>query len=175
MAMKTKEFTSFGVGYRIKQMSAAAAFAVFVARDADPHPLEALAGMEAFDSERGFVPLNDEMSVNTLVRDTRTIVKPRLVLNGLIKVAFDFNCGFLKGRKRIRVPSYLRSDSEPQELDGEDPVLSALVAEDKATLRELEEYYSLEDAFRIYDIYFRDRLERAKAQHAAMKEAKSKR
>lgn len=173
--MKTKMFESFGVRYQVAQMSAAKAFAVFLAQGADPEPLEALAGMFVLDSERGAVPLNDEMSVNTFVRDTRTIVKPRLVLNGLIAVAFDFNCGFLKSRKHIRVPSYLRSKSEPQESEGEDPVLSVLIAEDKATLRELEEHYSLADAFRIYDIYFRDKLNKAEAQHAAIQEAKSKR
>jgi hypothetical protein len=175
MSMKTKMFESFGVRYQVTQMSAAKAFAVFLAQGADPEPLDALAGMVVLDSERGAVPLNDQVSVNTFVRDTRTIVKPRLVLNGLVAVAFDFNCGFLKSRKRIKVPSYLRSDSEPQELGGEDPVLSALIADDKATLRELEEYYSLEDAFRIYDVFFNAQLSKAKAQHAAMKEAKSRR
>lgn len=175
MAMKSKVFESFGVRYRITQMSAAAAFAVFIAPNSDPNPIDALAGMEVQDGENGWIPLNDEMSVNTLVRDTRTIVKPRLVLNGLIKVAFDYNCGFLKDRKRIKVPSYLRSVSNEHDTGDEDPVLSALIAEDKATLRELEEYYSLEDAFRIYDVSFRDKLVKAKAQHAAMKEAQKRR
>jgi hypothetical protein len=176
MAMKSKVFESFGVRYRIKQMSAAAAFAVFIAPDADPKPLEALAGLEVFDAERGWVELNDAGSLDAYVRDTVGAIKPRLVLSGLIKVAFDFNLGFLKDRRRIRVPSYLRADSDgPDDDSGEDPVLSALIADRQATLRELQEDYSLEDSFRIYDISFRDKLEKAKASYAAIKEAKARR
>jgi hypothetical protein len=175
MAILTKEFESFGVRYRIKQMSAAAATAVFLARDADPEPLEALVGVDALDPNSGWIILNSAANVDTYVRDNRNIVQPRLALNGLIAVAFDFNCGFLKDRRRIRVPSYLRSNAEMDDMGGEDPVLSTLVAEGKATLRELEEVYSLRDAFRIYDIFFRDRLEKAKAQHAAIAEAKANR
>jgi hypothetical protein len=173
MARKTDEAELFGVRYRITQMSAAEAFPFIVSKN-EPRPLEMLRGV-CVKAESGWFDLNVDTYVDTYVRDTRNIFQPRLVLNGLLMFVAGFNWGFLERRSSPKVPTYLRSDSAARQVDGEDPVLTALVAADKATLHELETYYSLEDAFRIYDILFVDQLNKAQASYDAAQEAKRKR
>jgi len=169
-----KEFTMFGQDYRLMQVSAASAF-LYMNVDRDPKTeLLALIEGAAIKVEGCWVTL-DEAAINKHVKDRIGVMQPRFVLKALIKVANDLNFGFLQGRKSFTVPSYLRSnhDYEVRHIEGESPVLGMLVADGKATLKELQEFYSLEDAFRIYDILFVEKLNAADAQHEVFTKAKA--
>lgn len=67
-------------------------------------------------------------------------------------VVYDFSFGFLKTWKGVKVPRRFISDAKSVSTEYTDPLISQLIQEDYASLRELEEYYSLEDAFRMFDI-----------------------
>ncbi|MEM5370274.1 hypothetical protein V4C53_30130 [Paraburkholderia azotifigens] len=166
------EFDSFGVRYRMKQMAAADAFRVFINAQ-DLGPLDMMRDVSV-KTDSGWVELFDESNLNTFVRDNKHIVQPREVLNGLISVVSEFNWGFLKHRQQLKVPSYLRGNSEVKSVEGIDPVMGTLIAAGKATLIELETHYSLEDAFKIYDILCNDQINKAQAQYDAVQAAKSK-
>jgi hypothetical protein len=163
---KTKEFMLFGFAYRMTQLSAARAFDRLLSDEEseDILPLLATASIDG-------VVLDNKKAINELVKDKMDIMQPRMVLNSLAQIINEFNFGFIGRRKEARIPSYLRSyaESESKNHSVESPILGLLIAESKATLRELEEYYSLEDAFRLYDIIFLNKLNQAEAQHAATK------
>jgi hypothetical protein len=157
---KTKEFMVFGNKYRITQLAAAVAFDRISKGSDDFFPLLETATIDG-------VRLDTKEAINEKVKDSLDFIKPRLVLSSLVDVINDFNFGFFDKRKPPKLPNYMRSTSEdvPRHSD-ESPVIGLLVAEGKATLRELEEYYSLEDAFRLYDIIFIDKLNQAEVQYA---------
>ncbi len=159
---KTQEFPLFGFKYQMKQISAVEGFERILKEDV---PILPLLGTVKIDG----VPLDNEAVINELVFDKIQVMQPRLVLKSLITIVNDFNFGFMDKRKEVRVPSYLRSESSIPNHTVDSPILAALIAEDKATLRELEEYYSLEDAFRLYDIIFAQKLNEAESQYAASK------
>lgn len=163
---KKKNFPLFGFNYQMTQLSAMVAFDRITSDSTDILPL-----MESVSIDG--VPLNNRAIINEKVVDKIGWIKPRLVLNALIFEINDFNFGFLNIRKQVKVPSHLLSGDRPEPLSKQymdsSPILAMLVSEGKTTLRELEEYYSLEDAFRLYDIIFFDKLDEAEANYASMK------
>lgn len=173
MARQTKEFEAFGVRYRVQQMAAYDAFR-FVMMEAQPDPLEVLRGAHV-QRDGAWVALDSAAAIDTCVRDAASILQPRQVLSGLISVVSDFNWGFLSTRKQERVPSYLRSDSKVRGVDGVSPIMSAIIAAGKASLRELQEFYSLRDAFEIFDVLFVDSLNKAQASYDSAQAMKAKR
>src|SRR6266702_6543842 len=103
MARETKEVSAFGVRYRITQMPAAEAFRLMVAGDS-ARPLDILAGVSVHsEGAGGWVPLDSGATIDTYVRDNINVMQPRFVLNGLMGVVTDFNWGFIKERKSVRV------------------------------------------------------------------------
>jgi hypothetical protein len=163
---KKKEISMFGLTYQMTQMSAVAGFDKITADGSD-----ILSMLETVSIDG--VMLNNKTVINEKVKDTVGWIKPRLVLNGLLSQVYDFNFGFLSNRKKVQIPSHLRSGDRPEPLSKQytedSPILGMLISEGKATLRELEEYYSLEDAFRLYDIIFFDMLDDAEANYVSMK------
>jgi hypothetical protein len=172
---ETKEITLFGHRYRLTQLSAAEAFK-YMNTNRDPlTELMAMLGGAAIYTGGQWARL-DRDHINKYVKDAIDVMQPRLVLKALVKQCNDFNFGFLNSRKSFKVPNYLKpnQDYEVKQIEGESPVLGVLVAEGKATLRELQEYYSLEDAFRIYDILFVEKLNNAEAHHQAFQKTKKR-
>lgn len=172
----TKEIMLFGHKYRLSQVSAAEGFR-YMNTDRDPTvELMVLIDETAIWMGGDWQRLTKE-NINKHVKDAINVMQPRLVLKSLVKELNDFNFGFLGRRKTFRVPSYLKSDGdyEVRHIEGESPVMGTLVAEGRASLRELQEYYSLEDAFKIYDILFVEKLNSAEAHHEAFKKVKGKR
>jgi hypothetical protein len=172
---QTKEIKLFGQRYRLSQISAAEGFRYMnVKRDATDE-LMALIDETAIYVGGQWQRLTKE-NIDNYVKDAIDVMQPRLVLKALVKELNDYNFGFLNTRKTFRVPSYLRPDHdyEVRQIEGESPVMGVLISEGKATLRELQEYYSLEDAFKIYDILFVEKLNSAEAHHEAVKKTKSK-
>ncbi|WP_175720765.1 hypothetical protein [Burkholderia anthina] len=175
MARQTKEFDAFGVRYRVRQMAAFDAFG-FVMMAEQPDPIDILRSSAAEAKIDGrWVALDSAESVDAYVRDVAGAFQPRAVLNGLVLVATDYSWGFLNTRKKERVPSYLQSNSTVRSVDGVSPIMSAIIAAGKASLRELQEFYSLADAFQIFDVIFADQLNKAQASYDAAQAMKAKR
>ncbi|MFA8389732.1 hypothetical protein ACEPUD_06340 [Burkholderia ubonensis] len=173
MARQTMEFESFGVRYRVRQMAAYDAFRFFMMEE-QPDPVEVLQGAEV-KADGCWVALDSAEPINAYVRDTKGILQPRTVLSGLISFVSDFNWGFLKDRKQEKVPKYLQSDSQVRGVEGVSPIMGTIMAAGKASLRELQEFYSLHDAFQIFDVLFFDQLNKAQASYDAAKAMKAKR
>lgn len=164
---KTAALNVYGVKYMAKQLAAADAFEWMTTPD-DEESMMVILRSVSIDG----VPLDSAAVVNDKVRDPINVMRPRLVLKELLRIVGKFNFGFLDERKQVKVPTYLKSDTEARLVEGESPIMGVLISENRASLRELEEYYSMEDAFRLYDIVFIDKLNAAEANHAAYKKRK---
>lgn len=172
---KTKTATLFGHTYRLTQLPAAAAFDQMYSKEQDD--ILPLISTVEFVHANGTaaVRLDNAASINAHVYDRLNVMKPRMVLAALYQAVHEYNFGFLDSRKPVKVPRYLRSDIdvEVRSVEGS-PILATLIAEGKATLRELQEFYSLEDAFLIYDVLFIEKLNTAEIQHAATQKSKKR-
>ena len=172
---KVKTADLFGHNYRMTQLSAASAFEQMYLASGGDDLLPLVSTVEFINAENGAaIRLDNAAAINANVKDRIDVMKPRLVLSALYQAVHEFNFGFLENRKAVKVPRHLTSDLdvEVRSVEGESPILATLIAEGKATLRELQEFYSLEDAFLIYDVLFIEKLNNAEIQHAAMKSAK---
>jgi hypothetical protein len=172
MATKTITFTQFGVTYRSRQF--AAVRALEIAMNEKSNPLDLLSQTEVMVGE-DFVALDTRERINQYVADRAGVMRPILVLRALCNVVGDLSCGIAKGWKGVRVPSRFTADGQgipTRESEHVDPVIAALIGADKASLRDLEEYYSLEDALKMFDVLVAKGVNEALANEAAQKKAK---
>lgn len=169
MATKTKIFEAFGVSYRIRQFAAVRALEIATATDTPP--LEMLAFTEVLVGE-DWIALDSRERVNQYVLDRAGIVPPRIALRGLLTIVGEHSCGVAKGWKGVRVPNRFTAEGQgltTRESAYVDPVIAALLGADMATLRELEEYYSLEDAMKMFDVMVAKGVNEALANEHAQK------
>jgi hypothetical protein len=174
MATKTKSFEMFGVSYRSIQFSAVRALEMIAAQNVSP--LEALERTSVLVGE-DWVELDSRERVNQYVRDRAELISPHLVLRGLLKTVGDHSCGIAKGWKGVKIPTRFTADGQgltTRRSAHVDPVVETILQHDAATLRELEEYYSLEDAFKMLDVIVAKGVNDALAQEAAAKNARRK-
>jgi hypothetical protein len=169
------EFDLFGNQYR--NLEFAAVDGVDILCDDDDkktHPLQMLKHCDVWNGE-AWIPLNSRERINDLVTDAAKMSTPMQVLDALIVMVFKLNFDFLKTWKPVNIPKRLLSDV-PDDLEASriDPVISLIVMSDKATMRELEEYYSTVDAFKIYDMIAVENVNRALGTEAAIADAKAK-
>jgi hypothetical protein len=169
MATKTKTFEMFGVTYRARQF--AAVRSLELATNVETKPLEIL---EFTDVQVGedWLPLDSRARVNQYVVDRVGMLAPRLVLNGLLKLVGENSWSIVNGWKGVRVPTRFTADGQgisTRESDHVDPVIAALIGAEMASLRELEEYYSLEDALKMFDVMVAKGVNEALANEHAQK------
>jgi len=167
--IKTKEFEAFGRQYRTTQFSAARAIELM---EMDiQHPLYVLEKTEV--NEKGaWLLLNNEYAINQFVYDEIGAIAPRLALNGVLSIVGDFSFGFLRSWKSTRIPTRFTSGAESIASKHMNPTLATLTTDDMATMRELEEYYSLEDAYKMFDALVVKGINAALSQEAATENAK---
>jgi hypothetical protein len=165
-------FDAFGKKYRTKQFSATKAME-YLNRATDMSPLEILCDTELLDGDN-WLKLNDRDVINKKVGDITGMMMPKLALNGVCALVSDHSFGFLKNWKSAKVPARFVSGVDAVRSEALDPMLSHLIQEGAATLKELEEYYSLEDAFKMFDVLVVQGINKALAYEAAEKEAKTK-
>jgi hypothetical protein len=173
MSRKTKEFDVFGVQYRTTQFSAARAVEL-MGKMGRVSPLESLAGTEAM-YKGAWEPLTTRAGINRTVIDAAGIVCPTTVLKAVVRVVTEFNFAFLDSWKGVQIPTRFLNGTESRDSRNIDPLLSALLQNEQASLKELQEYYSLEDAFTLYDVIVSKSVNTALANEAAQKEAKARR
>jgi 5,10-methylenetetrahydrofolate reductase len=122
------------------------------------------------------IPLDNREAINEYVRDVLDLITGHRVLAGILGLVNEFNFEFLNNWHPIHIPSRLCStviEHDKGSFD-DDPIMSLLVSNQYATMKELEEYYSLEDAFRMYDILVESNLSKALTTESVYKESKRK-
>jgi hypothetical protein len=165
--IRKKTFDAFGSKYRTAQFCAARGLELLNIKN--PHPTEMLGLTEIFVKGE-WVSLGESSLINLHVKDCLNVLVPRLVLNGVMSVVHEFNFGFLRTWRGVRIPARFIDDSAVIDSRYTDPLMAQLIQDDAATLRELEEYYSLEDAFRIFDVIVAKSVNAALSTEAAMKD-----
>lgn len=167
--IKTKEFEAFGKKYRTTQFPAVRALEIM--EMAVQNPVNVLERTEV--NEKGaWIALNSAEAINACVLDDMGLVAPRLALNGILSLVGDFSFGFLRSWRGAKVPARFTSGAQSVESKNIDPTIGTLTTEDMATMRELEEYYSLEDAFKMFDALIVKGINSALSQEAASDNAK---
>lgn len=172
MSKKTKMFDAFGLNYRTTQFSAVEGLAI-MKQGAEVRPDIFLKDTYVVFPDAEF-RLNTPENVDKYVMDVVANLTPRIVLTGIMGIISDFNFGFLSNWKPIHVPARFTSGVEAITSDFVDPLISSIVQAGTASLRDLEEYYSLEDAFAMMDIMTAKGVNEAMAHEAAQEEAKRK-
>lgn len=170
MAKKTSQFIAFGVKYRTTQFSAVTGLE-FTSRTADLHPCEILGQT---DVKIGAVwrSLSDPKVINMGVTDKARVVSPLMVLNGIISLVRDFNFAFIDNWRGVKVPTRFLDQTNSVSSENIDPIVRQLIQDDVATLKELEEYYSMEDAFKLFDTLMVKGINQAIAQEDSMKKSR---
>jgi hypothetical protein len=170
MSTKTKHFDMFGVEYKTTQFPAIIALAVM--ENAEKiHPTENLRQTYAKEGDQ-WIALDSRYAINRLVVDKAFIIPPQLVLRAVLKAVNEFSFGFVNGWRGVKIPTRFTSGSATRESKHVDPLIAQLLQEEVANLRELEEYYSLEDAFKMFDVMVAKGVNAALAQEEATKMAK---
>ena len=167
-----KTFDMFGLQYRTRQFTAVPALGM-LEKDGDLSPAEMLANTQ-IKTKKGWIKLDTREGINGHVFDAAGILAPRVVLNALLEIVNDFNFGFLYTWQGVRVPTRLQDEAKQVASDNSDPMVSSLISGDVATLRELEEYYSLEDAFKMFDIMTAKGVNAALSQEYAAAKSKKR-
>lgn len=173
MARKLKEFEVFGMKFRTLQVGAVTAFEE-VNRTARLDPMTVLPMIEVLDEHEHWVALDSKQRSNQYLRERTGFVPAHVVLESVLAAWSEVNIGFLRDWTPIKVPSYLRSEREPRQARGIDPILASIINAKQASLKDLEEYYTAEDAIRLFDVNMAAKLDEAQAQYEAHKEAKAK-
>ncbi len=137
-------------------------------------PLEILEFAEVHVDGEWF-KLNNRDAINDFIVDPIGISTPLFVLKEVCSAVKFVNYGFLADWKGVTIPRRFQNQAETIKSDYTAPLISNLIQADKATLRELEEYYSVEDAFKMFDIVLVNTVNKAYAQEEAEKEAKRNR
>lgn len=172
MSRKTKIFEAFGDKYRVKQYSAVDGIDIFD-NSAIKTPMEILAHTEILVG-KSWRPLDDPDNIDRYIKDRIAGLAPRLVLSGIQSVVCTFNFEFLESWKSVKVPRRFMSSSDIVVSENVHGLIAQLVAAEVATLRELEEYYSLEDAFGMLDVLMAKGVNQAQAHEDAVAESKNK-
>jgi hypothetical protein len=170
---KVHAFELFGNQYRVKEFAATEGVEILCETDQHTiHPIAMLRHCEVWNGDE-WAPLKDRESINALVTDAVKMSTPMQVLEAIILKIYHVNFEFLSSWKPVKIPKRLMTglptDIEPARVD---PVISLIVMADKATMKELEEYYSTADAFKIYDMIAVENLNKALGAEAAAAEAK---
>lgn len=165
--IRTKSFDMFGVKYRSRQFCATIAMDMLSIKT-EIAPTSMLAQTEV-DFKGTWLPLDNEPNINLAVEDVIGQVAPVMVLRALVGIVHDFNFSFLDVWKGNKVPERFLSNARVVEAKSSTPLIFQLIQDGSASLRELEEYYSLEDAFKMFDIAVTKGINTALANEAATK------
>jgi len=176
MARKTKEWEAFGVLYRTQEFSAAFGFEQLDKEgqlpDFEPNVL--LAGTEVRTEDCSWSRLDSPRNIDLYVRDVLGRIDAHIVLKSVMNIVWKLNWEFLIGWKPHKIPRRFALISDINIDRRVEPRMGRILNDELATLRELEEYYSLRDAFKMYDLTCEKALDELLTNEAAQREAKAK-
>ena len=169
---KTKEFELFGIIYETTNMPAVEAFEL-IDYIAIASPMEVLKYTSAVKYD-GSKRLLTKDNIDAEVKDSIGLAPAKSVLNAVMEIVIDFNFGFLKDWKGVKIPNRFVADSKSEKSTYMEPIIAQLITANLATYQELENYYSLFDAFSMFDALLVKSVNEAYANEAAAAEAKNK-
>ena len=173
MTRKTENFEFFGNKFRIKQFAAVRGMEILEKENLDP--TEVLECTEVRTENGDWVLLDNDDDINKYVKDVINHIPPLNVMKILMSEVRLFNFRFLDGWAPVRIPSRFQSDAKSISSAYTQPIIANLMSEDYATLRELEEYYSLEDAFKMFNVMLTKAVNTALSHEAAEQKARGNR
>jgi hypothetical protein len=185
---KQMTFDLFGSSYRIRQMAATEGLkrlesekpmeedAVAVLAEAEAHVFDSAAKQ----GRGAWVPLGSAQAVDTYVKDCREgvghmfMLRPQQVLQHLLSAVHNHNFSFAAGWSFVKFPKRLQAADiawePPKEIGG---LILSLMSSRQATLKELQTFYSVEDAYFMQQAMASDSLRSALLHEDAMKEAEA--
>lgn len=172
MARKIVEFSFLGMLFRTLQLGAVDAFKEMAREDMKP-PMEVLPLIEMWIGGE-WVRLDKREVVNEHIKEDTGFIPAHVVLEMVINEWSRVNIGFINDWEPCKVPKHLKSDRTARAINGVDPIIASVLNSRQATLRELEDHYSAEDAIHLFDVNMGAKLDEAEAQYQAHQEAKQK-
>jgi hypothetical protein len=169
MSRKSTEFDAFGVKYRTKQFPAIRGLEL-IDDSKNIHPCEILELTEAQDVQGNWHSLAHPDNINRYVRDVIEVLSPLLVLKAVADLVNEYSFGFLLSWKGVKIPARFTDSFRAVVTQNAQPLVSQLVQDKTADIRSLEEYYSLEDAFKMFDIMVAKGVNEALANEAASRD-----
>ncbi|MBC8640171.1 hypothetical protein IAG25_25400 [Caballeronia sp. EK] len=177
MARERFEFVRCGVHYRTQEFSATEGLAI-TSHDAkkggpvQPHHWLRLTEVQTPEGE--WVSLSQPRNIDAYVKAIPAAVAPHIALAEVIDAVRGYNFDFLDTWKPVPVPTRFVTDLTPRKHEGVHPILSRLEGEHLASRRDLQEFYSLRDAFGMFDASCLRAVNAALAAEKAELEAKRK-
>lgn len=164
---KTKEYEFFGQKYRVKQFSAVDGVSYLFAKD---YNLEEYLSCSEVMINSEWEKLDSKEKINKYVIDCAGVIAPTIVISALLKFIEELNFAFIPDWKPVKVPTRFLSGAKKIEAHSTHGIISQIIQDGAATKRELEEYYSLHDAFEIMDVMTVKGLNAAISSEMTMKE-----
>ncbi|QDH49608.1 hypothetical protein KYLE_52 [Pantoea phage Kyle] len=169
---KVKQFEVFGVVYENLQMPAVEAFGLIdYITLAEPEEMLRYCSVVKYDGSK--VALNKK-TIDKEVKDVLGYVPAKAVLSAIMQVVIDHNFGFLQEWKGAKIPSRFVSSGHTEKSTYMEPIIAQIVTANLVQYKDLETYYSLFDAFSMFDALLIKSLNEAYASEAAAKEAKNR-
>lgn len=168
---KTKEFEVFGIVYECKQFPAVEAMEM-VDCITILTPKELLKSVDVIKYDGTRVPLTTPEMIDREVKDCMNRLPPKVVLNAIMEIVKSHNFAFLQDWRGVTIPKRFLSGAETVSSSYVEPVFAAIMNNGLATYKELEEYYSLHDAFIMFDAILTKTVNESYAHEAAEAEAK---
>lgn len=167
MSRQTVKFEVFGRDYKTTQLPAQRAIEL-MRPGRENHPCELLEHTYIKIEDR-WIALDDCDAINLHVSDIINVIAPRQVLQGVMSLVNEYNYGFIERWRGVKIPSRFIDGSQSASSSNVDPLIAQIISDKTATMRELEEYYSLEDAFKMFDVAVARGVNQALSSEAAAK------
>jgi hypothetical protein len=174
MARKTINFELAHKDFKTTQFSAFHSYELLFGEET-PYPSEILFDTYVKDTIGEWVRLDSRDAISRLVFHPEGIEPPLTTLLRLIHKVQGISCECMYGWEPIKTPRRFLSGAEKVDSPRGMSMLSTLYIEKLASLHELQEFYSLEDALRMYDDFTVQNINKALQQEKSMADAKSKR
>jgi hypothetical protein len=173
MSRKTVKFELGHRNFKSKQLSAFHAYEVLFGNDGDVSPEELLQDTY-IEAGSGWIRLDSEDIINEHIFHPANLESPLSMLTRLMDKIRRESCGCMYEWNHVKVPRRFLSDAATVESPRGMPILSTLYTEKLATLQELQDFYSLDDALRMYDDFTVQNINKALSQEKAMSESRAK-
>lgn len=167
---KTEEFSAFGITIEVTQFSATEGLEILFSKN--KQDVLKMFSSSKIKTENGFESIKTKQQINFIFEDIAGILPPVTVLTAMMKLVENFNFGFLSEWNSVKVPERFTSNSRSVSSKNTPSIVAQLIQDGIANKRELEEYYSLQDAFEMLDIMTAKAVNAALSQEAAERAAK---
>jgi len=173
MSRKTVKFELAHKDFKTTQFSAFHSYEMIFGEELSPE--EVLKDTYMLLSDGNWARLDENSTISALIFHPERVESPLSTLTRLMEKVKEVSCVCMYKWESVKVPKRFISSASTVESPRGMPILSTLFTEKLATLHELQEFYSLDDALRMYDDFTVQNINKALQQEKATADAKSKR